>query len=54
MDQDTLRFTTLPAARLYLLLTGSLLLIGCGGDLPPLGKVQGTVTLNGKPLNKAR
>ena len=28
---------------------------GCGGDkLPPLGKVTGTITLDGEPLPNAR
>lgn len=26
---------------------------GCGGDTPPLGKVTGTVTLDGKPVDGA-
>jgi len=39
--------TTLP-------LLGALLISGCGsGDMPPLGKVHGTVTVNGKPLADA-
>ncbi|HEY1064859.1 MAG TPA: carboxypeptidase regulatory-like domain-containing protein [Pirellulales bacterium] len=32
----------------------SLFVVGCGDDQPPLGEVSGVVTLDGKPLPKAR
>lgn len=42
---------------LALLLVGSAIMVssvGCGrSDLPPLGRVRGTVTLDGKPLSGA-
>jgi hypothetical protein len=37
----------------WTLLFASLALIGCGNDGPPLGRVSGTVKLNGEPLGEA-
>jgi hypothetical protein len=45
-----------PASRLLLLCLGGLLLapgVGCGPKLPPLGRVHGLVTLDGKPVPNA-
>jgi hypothetical protein len=45
-----------PASRLLLLCLGGLLMapgVGCGPKLPPLGRVHGLVTLDGKPVPNA-
>jgi hypothetical protein len=50
------RMRRCPAPRLLLLCLGALLLapgIGCGVKLPPLGRVRGLVTLDGKPVPNA-
>jgi hypothetical protein len=54
--QVRFRWTLSLASRLLLLCLGGLLLApgaGCGPTLPPLGRVHGVVTLDGKPVPNA-
>jgi len=48
-----MRDTTTVSFRHYVLICLSSIILGCGGDTPTLGKVTGTVTLDGKPVEGA-
>ena len=54
MSKYNVRLFDIPCSsvRYSLLLIASLLLAGCGGDGPAMGPVEGTVTHNGRPLER--